>query len=300
MRRAKAAARRAAALLAALTLLAAPAIAAGAAEPAHVLSYTTGRLTWDSATGIDENGAAVLSLFADAYQNVLSENGERVVAPGTDGSCTVRLENRMGYAISYIAVAYRIKEAETLPVEPEFSCEGAEDTGSYPLPEGVEDAQVIRAVRGELSGGQSADFRLDWLWEYYESDARDGPGDTDDTDGGYIRPEVPKTGDESAAWLYLALILLVAALLMSLPLVSACAKYVRELYAGSFTLTIQPQGNSQSQDTDQTPVQGVDQAPIQDADQNPVQEDNQVHIQEPAPVFDTESGEGAAGAPQAG
>lgn len=173
MRRAKAAARRAAALLAALTLLAAPAIAAGAAEPAHVLSYTTGRLTWDSATGIDENGAAVLSLFADAYQNVLSENGERVVAPGTDGSCTVRLENRMGYAISYIAVAYRIKEAETLPVEPEFSCEGAEDTGSYPLPEGVEDAQVIRAVRGELSGGQSADFRLDWLWEYYESDARD-------------------------------------------------------------------------------------------------------------------------------
>lgn len=71
---------------------------------------------------------------------------------------------------------------------------------------------------------------------------------------------------------------------MSLPLVSACAKYVRELYAGSFTLTIQPQGNSQSQDTDQ----------------NPVQEDNQVHIQEPAPVFDTESGEGAAGAPQAG
>lgn len=173
MRRAKAAARRAAALLAALTLLAAPAIAAGAAEPAHVLSYTTGRLTWDSATGIDENGAAVLSLFADAYQNVLSENGERVVAPGTDGSCTVRLENRMGYAISYIAVAYRIKEVETLPVEPEFSCEGAEDTGSYPLPEGVEDAQVIRAVRGELSGGQSADFRLDWLWEYYESDARD-------------------------------------------------------------------------------------------------------------------------------
>lgn len=79
---------------------------------------------------------------------------------------------------------------------------------------------------------------------------------------------------------------------MSLPLVSACAKYVRELYAGSFTLTIQPQGNSQSQDTDQTPVQGVDQAPIQD--------DKQVTIQEPAPVFDTESGEGAAGAPQAG
>lgn len=267
MGRAKAAAGMAAALLAALALLAAPALASGAAQPAHVLSYTTGRLTWDSATGIDENGAAVLSLFADAYQNVLSENGERVVAPGTEGSCTVRLENRMGYAISYVAVAYRIKEAETLPVEPGFSCEGAEDTESYPLPEGVEEAQVIRAVRGELGGGQSADFRLDWLWEYYECEARDAldtalgdkaafgapdevtagiyivveqeeppapvpspspvkpddpdvtddpaetdtpdaPGDTDDPDEGYIYPEVPKTGDESAAWLYLALIFL--------------------------------------------------------------------------------------------
>lgn len=98
----------------------------------------------------------------------------------------------------------------------------------------------------------------------------------------------------------LALILLVAALLMSLPLVSACAKYVRELYAGSFTLTIQPQGNSQSQDTDQTPVQDTDQTPIQDADQSPIQDDKQVTIQEAVPVFDTESGEGAAGAPQAG
>lgn len=67
----------------------------------------------------------------------------------------------------------------------------------------------------------------------------------------------------------LALILLVAALLMSLPLVSACAKYVRELYAGSFTLTIQPQGNSQSQDTDQTPVQGVDQAPSRTINKSP-------------------------------
>ena len=41
-----------------------------------------------------------------------------------------------------------------------------------------------------------------------EEEQPDGPGDTDDTDGGYIRPEVPKTGDESAAWLYLALIFL--------------------------------------------------------------------------------------------
>ena len=90
----------------------------------------------------------------------------------------------------------------------------------------------------------------------------------------------------------LALIFLGAALLMSLPLVSACAKYVRELYAGSFTLTIQPQGNSHSQDADQSP--------IQDADQSSIQDDKQVTIQEAVPVFDTESGEGAAGAPQAG
>lgn len=265
MGRAKAISERAAALLLALALLAAPVRADGGENASHILTYTPGSLVWDRATGIDENGAAVLSLFADAYQNVLSENGERVVAPGTDGHCTVRLVNEARYGIRYVAVAYRIKAAETLPVEPGFTCEGSEGTENYPLPEGVEESQVIRAVTGTLGGGETQDFRLDWLWEYYESDARDeldtalgdkaafdtpddvtagiyivvedtyepplppAPGgsgkpeatdtpETTDTpvetdapgggDGGWISPEVPKTGDDSRPWLYLALIIL--------------------------------------------------------------------------------------------
>lgn len=214
MKRAKAISWRAAALLLTLVLLTAPARAAGGEPPSHVLTYTPGRLVWDDATGIDENGAAVLSLFSDAYQNVLSENGERVVAPGTDGHCTARLENKAWYGIRYVAVAYRIKDADTLPVEPEFSCEGSEDTENYPLPEGVEESQVIRAVTGTLGGGEAQDFRLDWLWEYYESGARDeldtalgdkaAFGTPDDVTAGiYIvvedtyEPSLPPAPDES-------------------------------------------------------------------------------------------------------
>lgn len=199
-----------------LPALTTEACAAGVEAASHVLTYTPGRLVWDDATGIDKNGAAVLSLFADAYQNVVSENGERVVAPGTDGSCTVRLENKAWYGICYVAVAYRIKDADTLPVEPEFSCEGSEDTENYPLPEGVEESQVIRAVTGTLGGGAAQNFRLDWVWEYYESDARDeldtalgdeAAFDTPDdvTAGIYIvvedtyEPGVPSTPGETEA-----------------------------------------------------------------------------------------------------
>ena len=80
----------------------------------------------------------------------------------------------------------------------------------------------------------------------------------------------------------LALILLVAALLMSLPLVSACAKYVRELYAGSFTLTIQPQGNSHSQDVDQTPIQDADRGPSRTINKSPSRRLFPFLIQNPA------------------
>lgn len=44
----------------------------------------------------------------------------------------------------------------------------------------------------------------------------------------------------------LVITLLVAALLLSLPLAAACAKYVKSVYAGSITLTISPsQGYSE-------------------------------------------------------
>lgn len=143
-------------------------------SPSHVLTYTTNKLTWDSATGVSPDGAAELSLFSTSYQNVQSENGDEVVAPGTKSKNIVRLKNDAGNSITYIAVMYRIKNEDTLPVEPVLTDSDAfSDTETYPLPEGITGEQVVRAVTGTVSAGQLQDFDITWLWPYYETDERD-------------------------------------------------------------------------------------------------------------------------------
>lgn len=149
---------------------------AGRSEsPGHVLTYTTGALTWDSATGVDpETGVAGLSLFSESDQNVQSDNGEKVVAPGTERTNIVRLKNDVSRTITYVAVMYRIKEEADLPVEPVLLDSAAfTDTDTYPLPDGVTEDQVVRAVTGTVAGGQLQDFDISWSWSYYESDQRD-------------------------------------------------------------------------------------------------------------------------------
>ena len=143
--------------------------------PNQILTYTAGSLTWDSAANVDaETGVAELSLFSSAYQNVEGQNGEKVVAPGTKGTNIVRLKNDADHSITYIAVMYREKEEDTLPVEPVLTDDDAFiDAETYPLPEGVTQAQVVRAVTGTVEANEIQDFDITWLWAYYESDARD-------------------------------------------------------------------------------------------------------------------------------
>lgn len=161
-------------LLGLLFPLAAELTYAGSGEtPQHILTYTTGRLTWDSGTAVDASGAARPDLFDAVYTNVQSENGDRVVAPGTDMQNIVRLKNNTGRSIRYVAVAYRIKEESELPVEPVLQGQGFTDTNTYPLPDGVTESQVVRAVEGTVRGGEIQDFTLLWNWNYYESDQRD-------------------------------------------------------------------------------------------------------------------------------
>ena len=206
-------------------------------SPHHVLTYTTGSLTWNSATGVDpDTGVAELSLFSDHYQNVQSDNGEKVVAPGTENTNIVRLKNSVSRTITYVAVMYRIKEETALPVEPTLlDDEAFTNTDTYPLPDGVTQDQVVRAVTGTVDGGQIQDFDIHWQWNYYDSDQRDqvdtalgneaawveadevtaglyivvmedeDPGDPGEPDQPYIPPEVPKTGDNSHPTLYLTL-----------------------------------------------------------------------------------------------
>ena len=66
------------------------AYAGGSEAPGHVLTYTRAKLQWDSATGIDSNGAAVLKLFGSKKPGVAAGN---VVAPGTSGGSIIRLNN---------------------------------------------------------------------------------------------------------------------------------------------------------------------------------------------------------------
>lgn len=181
----------------------------------RTLTYTQGKLTWDSAANIDANGVAELSLFDSIYQNENAGSGDKVVAPGTDGVSIVRLKNSVSGAISYTAVLYRIRSTDELPVKVTLSGESFTDTDIYTLPEGVNDADVIRAVSGTVGGGLIQDFDIDWSWRLYDSEQQDiidtllgdkaADGDADDVtvglyvvvedDNNYIIPGAPQTGD---------------------------------------------------------------------------------------------------------
>ena len=149
--------------------------AGGSETPDHTLTYTTGKLTWDGSTDLDpDTGVAKLRLFSDTYSHVAGENGEPVVAPGTQGTNTVRLKNNGDDSIAYVAVLYRMKEEPSLPVEPSLAADEAFSAADdYPLPPRVGEEQVVAAVTGEVGAGGLQDFRVTWRWAYYEDDARD-------------------------------------------------------------------------------------------------------------------------------
>lgn len=210
-----------------------PAWAAPGTSPDHVLTYNQNSLKWDSATGINADGTAELTLFDAKYTNVEAVDGRRVVAPGTDGSNMIRLVNNVSGRIRYTAVLYSIKTDPRIPVQPSLDGTGMYDTASYQLPAGVTGAEVIRAVRGTVAGHGLQDFDINWLWNYEVTDAQNvtdtelgnaaaaamkeqTEGDSV-TVGFYIVVEdsnnyyVPKTGDDSHIAMYLAFMLIAAA-----------------------------------------------------------------------------------------
>ena len=210
-----------------------PAWAAPGTSPDHVLTYNQNSLKWDSATGINADGTAELTLFDAKYNNVEAVDGSGVVAPGTDGSNMIRLVNNVSGRIRYTAVLYSIKTDPRIPVQPSLGGTGMYDTASYQLPAGVTGAEVIRAVRGTVAGHGLQDFDINWLWNYEVTDAQDvtdtelgnaaAAAMKEQTDGDsvtvgfYIVVEdsnnyyVPKTGDDSHIAMYLAFMLIAAA-----------------------------------------------------------------------------------------
>lgn len=210
---------------------------AGRSEaPDRTLTYTPGSLEWDGSAGVDKNGAALLSLFNTRYgETVLSENGDRVAAPGTDGFNIVRLKNSADKTVGYTAVLYEIKDNPEIPVNAELAGNGFSDTADFALPDKVSPSSVIRAVEGEVRRGEIQDFDINWLWEYYSSDEQDAAdtllgnmaarGEKTDVTVGlyivvsdnneYITPDTPNTG-LAGIGMYLALMLVSAVLLIFL------------------------------------------------------------------------------------
>ena len=193
---------------------------AGRSEaPDHILTYSENKLTWDSATNIGDNGVAQLHLFDAQYPGVKSEDDALVVAPGTEGFHIVRLKNDVAGSVTYTAVLYRIAENEALPVQPALEGTGFSDTDTYPLPTGVAEEDVIRAVSGSVNGGNIVDFDIRWLWDYETDEAQDAIdtflGNAEEADrvtvGLYIVVEdgndyvIPQTGDDSPIAAYAVL-----------------------------------------------------------------------------------------------
>lgn len=187
----------------------------------HTLTYERNKLTWDSATGIDaKTGVAQLDVFDATYENVKSQNGKNVIAPGTEGYNIVRLKNNDGGSIKFTAVLYNIESDDKLPVQVTMTTgEGPKDTDTYSLPKGVEKESVIKAVSGSLKRGETCDFDIRWLWKF-ETDGAQDALDTDfgtlagqgkaakttvgvyivveeksSSGGSFVEPEPPETGD---------------------------------------------------------------------------------------------------------
>lgn len=201
-------------------------------NPDHVITYTTNKLTWDSATGIDDTSSARLSLFSAVYDNVESENSDKLIAPGTSENSFIRLKNEIDGEITYTAVLYEIKSNKELPVETNLLDSTFTDTDQYTLPDGIDSESVIRAVTGTVAGGQIQDFDISWIWDFYESEEQDiedtvlgNKAEDDITIGFYIVveddnveqvviPDLPKTGDNTMLMGYVALMAISAVLLL--------------------------------------------------------------------------------------
>lgn len=198
-------------------------------NPNHTLTYTTGKLVWETANGVNEQGAAIFGIFDPQYANVESENGDYVVAPGTESGTVIRLINNSGKEITYRAVMYMMEKPEDLPVVGALDGENVTDTNDFSLPEGVAAEAVVRAVSGKVQPKDKQDFDLSWFWEFYTSDMQDmidtwlgdqaaagDPGTAcigfylvvEEEEGVPTKPDNPKTGDSFHLWLYVGVMIL--------------------------------------------------------------------------------------------
>ena len=157
-----------------LSLMAVVTYAWRSEDPTHLLTFENEKLTWDENTEVGENGVAHLSFFNTYYQNVNSENGDNVFAPGTEQDTLIRLKNNSDDEITYTAIAWMIKECDILELTGDFRAEGATPTNNYEglLPPNVtpDDLLGVGAVTGTVSAKGIQDFDIGWEWIFERGD----------------------------------------------------------------------------------------------------------------------------------
>lgn len=133
----------------------------------RTLTYTTGKLTWDTDAEINDDGTIRLNIFENQFVNVMSADGSKIIAPGTNNSSGVRLLNTTGSDIDYLAVLYRM---DNTGANITASVTGGSDTDEYVLPDGVSSNQVASAQTATLPANNATVIGVDWDWIYdYET-----------------------------------------------------------------------------------------------------------------------------------
>lgn len=215
-----------------LALASCPAWADPGTERKHELTYTLNRLRWESPTKVDPlTGVAQLTLFDAVYgDTVASQDGEKVIAPGTAGANRVRLSNKVHGPVEFIAVLYQIQDNVVFPVTPVMQVDSAKPVkeltqyNDLVLPQGIDATQVVSAWEGVVPAQDICDFVIHWRWLFEQGAAQDeadtllgNQAELDEISVGlyiivednniYYIPTVPKTGDDSVYAPYLAILL---------------------------------------------------------------------------------------------
>jgi len=149
-------------------------------KPDNVLTYEKGVLVWDSAVRIDpEMGEYELPLFDGMREG---RDGEKIIAPGDGDSRILRLSNKAGGEVGYVAALY-LKTEKDIPIEGDFTnSDRPKEDVSFALPEPIKDSRILDLASGNLGKGQIQDFDIQWLWAF--ESGRDAEDTLLGTDGG--------------------------------------------------------------------------------------------------------------------
>lgn len=181
------------------------------AETALVLNFDGKTLQWSEGVSVDENGTANIDLFETSYINTNSENGGNVIAPGTDGSTEVTIANSSSKELTYKAVLYTTDYVDAAEVSFSSDTGISFADGASLLPEDVrENAVIIGAYTGIVTGYSESSLVIDWSWVYEtgndETDTALGDIGADELNVHLyiygeapddVYPVQPQTGDDS-------------------------------------------------------------------------------------------------------